>query len=201
MMIYVRIKHLRENSDITQQTLADYLNVSRSTYKNYENGVRGKFSYPYSPTDVFMGFHCGNTAACMLKNPEMKHQLIMKRSLEPDSEPDITRGTLEGQIKPGKITIFRLQSTADAKLTSYAAQGEVVDADPKSFGGIGIFAIPEMGRFYRHVLIAKNYPHHTGVAFSHVGKILFDAMKLIGVCDVSYNQPASLLYKSENPFA
>jgi len=176
-------------------TLLDINNtVPRDIYDG--NAVIGG----YKPTDLFMGFHCGNTAACLLKKPEMKHQLIMKRALEPDAEPDITRGTLEGQLKPAEATIFRLQSTADAVLKSYIAQGEILDVDPRSFGGIGVFAIPEMGRFYRHVLIAKNYPHHTGVAFSHVGKTLFDTMTLLGVSDIAYNRPANVPYENENPF-
>ena len=68
---------------------------------------------------------------------------------------------------------------------------------------IGVFAIPEMGRFYRHVLIEKNYPHHGAVAFGHYGKALFEVFKYIGVPmeDINYNQPASLPYPTENPFA
>ncbi|MCL2378460.1 MAG: fucose isomerase [Defluviitaleaceae bacterium] len=156
----------------------------------------------YKPTDLFMGFHCGNTPICHLKNGEMRYQLIMNRLLEdPNAEPDITRGTLEGQIKAGQITLFRLQSTADCQLRSYIAQGETLDIDPRSFGGIGIIAIPEMARFYRHVLVAKRYPHHVGLGFAHVGKVLFSAMKLLGVADVAYNQPAGTLYCDENPFA
>jgi L-fucose isomerase-like protein len=80
------------------------------------------------------------------------------------------------------------------------AEGEIIDVDPCTFGGTGIFAIKEMGRFYRHVLIAKRFPHHGGVAFKHSGKILFAAMKMLGVEDVSFNRPASMLYKDENPF-
>jgi len=152
------------------------------------------------PTDVFMGFHCGNTASCYLKNPEIKYQLIMKRALEPDTEPDITRGTLEGVLKPSEITLFRLQSTAEGCLRSYIAEGRALDVDPCSFGGIGVIYVPEMARFYRHVLIEERYPHHSGVAFKHIGKILFDAVRLLGVCDIGYNQPAGMLYKSENPF-
>ncbi|MCL2009264.1 MAG: hypothetical protein FWG71_01795 [Synergistaceae bacterium] len=155
----------------------------------------------YKNTDLFMGFHCGNTPACHLASPEIKYQLIMNRLLESGGEPDITRGTLEGVIKSGKVTLFRLQSTACAQLRSYIAEGEVLDIDPKSFGGIGIFAIPEMGRFYRHVLMAKRYPHHSGVAFGHAGKTLFSAMKLFGVADTAFNQPAGMLYTDENPFA
>jgi len=148
-----------------------------------------------------MGFHCGNTPVCHLKSGEMKYQLIMNRLLEdPNKDPDITRGTLEGQIKAGQITLFRIQSTADCELRSYVAEGETLDIDPRSFGGIGIIAIDEMARFYRHVLIAKRYPHHAGLGFGHVGKALYNAMKMLGVKDVAYNQPASLPYCGENPF-
>lgn len=154
----------------------------------------------YAPHDLFMGFHCGNTPASCMADPAIKYQLIMHRLMEPGKEPDITRGTLEGAIRAGEVTIFRLQSTADTVLRSYIAEGEVLDIDPKSFGSIGVFAIKEMGRFYRHVLIEKRFPHHTGVAFKHVGKSLFAAMKMLGVEDVSFNQPREMLYKSENPF-
>lgn len=154
----------------------------------------------YKPSDLFMGFHCGNTAASCLLDGAMKFQLIMNRLLEAGEEPDITRGTLEGRIRPGEITIFRLQSTADAQLRAYVAEGEVLDVAPKSFGSIGVFAIEEMGRFYRHVLIGKKFPHHTAVAFKHAGKALFSATKMLGVEDIGYNQPKGFVYKGENPF-
>jgi L-fucose isomerase-like protein len=154
----------------------------------------------YAPQDLFMGFHCGNTAASCMKSPEMKYQLIMKRALEPNGEPDITRGTLEGQIKAGEVTVFRLQSWADTSLRAYVAEGEVLDIAPKSFGSIGVFAVQEMGRFYRHVLVGKRYPHHAAIAFAHSGKALFEVFKLLGVEDIAWNQPASLPYASENPY-
>lgn len=132
----------------------------------------------------------------------MKYQLIMNRLLEdPSKDPDITRGTLEGRLKSGDVTLFRLQSTADTTLRSYIAQGETLNIDNKTFGGTGIIGISEMGRFYRHVLIAKNYPHHAGLGYGHVGKTLFAALKMLGVCDVAFNQPKGMLYPTENPFA
>ena len=164
----------------------------------YESDIKGKFDYTHK--DTFMGFHCGNTPICQLKKGEIKHQLIMHRLLEPGSEPDITRGTLEGDIKDGQITFYRLQGTAEGGLTAYIAQGEVLPVATKSFGGIGVFAIPEMGRFYRHVLIEDRYPHHGAVAFGHFGKAMFDVFTYLGVPKISYNQPASLPYPTENPF-
>ena len=85
-------------------------------------------------------------------------------------------------------------------MVGYIANGEVLPVDTNSFGGIGVFAINEMGRFYRHVLIEKNFPHHGAVAFGHHGKAIFEVFKYLGITDVGFNQPAGMLYKSENPF-
>jgi L-fucose isomerase-like protein len=156
--------------------------------------------YDYKPTDVFMGFHCGNTPSELMVDPEMKYQLIMHRLLEPDSDPDISRGTLEGRIAPNPITLFRLQGTADCKLSSYVAEGEVLDVDPASFGSIGVIAVREMKRFYRHVLIEKRFPHHAGIGFKRSGRILFEALKMLGVGEIGFNRPESMLYDMENPF-
>lgn len=165
----------------------------------YNDEIKGRFDY--SLTDTFMGFHCGNTAAEKLSSKEMKYQLIMHRGLEPYKEPDITRGTLEGDIAPSEITFFRLQSNADAELKAYVAEGEVLPVATRSFGGIGIFAIKEMGRFYRHVLIEGRFPHHGAVTFAHNGKALFNVFRYLGVQSVGFNQPKGMLYKTENPFA
>ena len=36
----MRLKELREDSDITQKTLAEYLNIKQNPYSQYENGQR-----------------------------------------------------------------------------------------------------------------------------------------------------------------
>ena len=175
-------------------TLLDINNTVPSDMYNEE--IKGKHTYTLK--DTFMGFHCGNTAASKLSSCEMKYQKIMARALP----EEVTQGTLEGDIIPGDITFFRLQSTADSKLRAYIAHGEVLPVPTRSFGSIGVFAIPEMGRFYRHVLVEKNYPHHGAVAFGHFGKILYEVFKYLGVPveEIDYNKPKSERYKTENPF-
>ena len=167
----------------------------------FEAEIRGKTDYAL--TDTFMGFHCGNTPSCkMCADRAVKYQLIQHRLLEPaGSEPDFTRGTLEGDIAAGDITFYRLQCDSEGVLRSYIAQGEVLDVPTGSFGGIGVFAIPEMGRFYRHVLIEKRFPHHGAVAFGHYGKALFEVFRFLGVKDIAYNQPKTLPYPTENPWS
>ena len=182
---------------VVSQDAVTLLDINNSVPSDiYEEDIKGKFNY--GPTDVFMGFHCGNTASSKLSFCEMKYQKIMARSLP----IEVTNGTLEGDIIPGEITFFRLQSTADAKISAYIANGEVLPVATRSFGSIGVFAINEIGRFYRHVLIEGNYPHHGAVAFGHHGKALYEVFKYIGVPveEIGYNQPAGVLYKTENPF-
>jgi L-fucose isomerase-like protein len=150
--------------------------------------------------DLFMGFHCGNTPSSCMKTCQMDFHLIMNRLMEDGGKPDITRGTLEGQIQPGEITFFRVQGTPDCELRSYIAEGEVLDVGPCSFGGIGIFAIPNFARFYRHVLIGGHFPHHGAVGFRKVGKVLHEAVQLLGVEDIGVPLPDTMLYEGENPF-
>ena len=177
------------------------LDINNSVPKYiYDSEIEGKFDYKL--TDTFMGFHCGNTPSCkMCDGCGVKYQLIQHRLLEPaGSEPDFTRGTLEGDIAASDITFYRLQCDSEGNLRSYIAQGEVLPVATRSFGGIGIFAIPEMGRFYRHVLIQNRFPHHGAVAFSHCGKYLYEVFKYLGISDIAYNQPANVRYADENPW-
>lgn len=121
---------------VVSKDIVTLLDVNNTVpYDMYDREIKGVF--PYSRKDVFMGFHCGNTSSQKLVSSEMKNQLIMTRTLPEES----TQGTLEGDIIPGDITVFRLQSSAECDLRAYVAQGEVLPVKTKSFGGIGVFAI------------------------------------------------------------
>ena len=79
-------------------------------------------------------------------------------------------------------------------------KGEVLPVQTHSFGSIGVFAIREMDRFYRHVLLEDGFPHHGAVAFGHFGKEIFEVFRCLGAEKIGYNRPASLPYPTENPF-
>ena len=182
---------------VVSDDIVTLLDINNSVPKDmYKESIKGKFDYKH--TDTFMGFHCGNTCSKKLSFHEMKYQKIMARALP----IEVTNGTLEGDIAPGDITFYRLQSTADQDPRAYLAEGEVLPVATKSFGGIGVFAIKEMGRFYRHVLIEKNFPHHGAVAFGHFGKELYEVFKYIGVAvdEIGYNQPKCVGSIPAEPF-
>lgn len=62
-MEYCRIKNLREDNDLTQKQVAEYLNIAQRTYSGYENGSRNipvqiviKLAYYYkTSTDYLLG--------------------------------------------------------------------------------------------------------------------------------------------------
>ena len=164
----------------------------------YQESIRGKCSYDYAKSDTFMGFHCGNTCSTRLCSPHLSYQRIMANT-HPQEWCD---GTIEGDIQPGPVTFYRLQATAEGSLIAYAAEGEVLPVATRSFGSIGVFAISQFGRFYRHWLIEKNFPHHGAVMFGHYGKVLYDTLKFIGIApsEIGFNRPEGDRYEGENPF-
>ena len=129
----------------------------------YEESIKGKFNYTHN--DTFMGFHCGNTSSKKLTFCNMKYQMIMARTLP----EEVTQGTLEGDIVPGDITFYRLQSYRRQQAARLYCTGR---------GPSGCDQILRRHRylrysrrwddFYRHVLIEKNFPHHGAVAFGHL---------------------------------
>lgn len=170
------------------------LDINHSIPKDLHASLK---DYPIQ--DMVGMFHCGNTAPRLLKKAEMKHQVIMKRLMEPDTAPNITRGTIEGQIIGSPITVAQVHGVGD-KLRAYITEGHFLDLDPKTFGCTGTAYLPEFRRFYRHVLLGR-FHHHAAVAFNHCGAVLFDAFKLLGVAEVYTPKPAGHPYPGENVFA
>lgn len=166
--------------------------------KLYDAEVKGKQfnGKEYENGDLFLGYHCGVTCSQKLKS--CSHELHYVNNLLIGEEQ--SKGTIQGQVVPGAVTLFRLQGTRDGKLQAYVCQGQVLDVDAKTYGGQGIIAIPGFERFLRNVVIEKQFPNHAAVIFGHYGKELMSIMKQLGIEDVEYNHPKDVPYKNENMF-
>lgn len=156
--------------------------------------------YPYLHDEIFMGFHCGNTSSCLLESPTLKYKLDRKNPYAPETGRELTRGTLEGRLIPGPATIFRLHAAPNGDLQAYIANSEILPVEVNTYGNYGLFAVKEMERFYRYVLLAKRFPHHAAVAFGDYAEELFDILGYLGISYIGCNQPASIPYANENPF-
>jgi hypothetical protein len=118
--------------------------------------------------------------------------------MEPGKKPDITGGTLEGQIKASPITVLQVHGKGDG-LRAYIIEGEFLDLDPKTFGAVGTAHLPGFRRFYRHALLGR-FHHHAAVAFDHCGAVLYDAIKLLGIEEIYTPHFQHLPYPGENLF-
>lgn len=156
--------------------------------------------YTYRQGEIFMAFHCGNTSSCYLINPELKYKLNRKAPYAPETGKELNRGTLEGRMIPGPSTVFRLHSAPDGTLQSYIVNGEILPTEINTYGNYGLFAIKEMERFYRYVLLERHFPHHAAIVFDDCAEAVFDVFDYLGIPYVGYNQPSSVPYARENPF-
>ena len=156
--------------------------------------------FPYRQGELFMAFHCGNTSSGCLVNPKLKYKINRKNPYAPETGKENNRGTLEGQMISGKMTMFRLHSDPDGRLKAYVANGEILPAEVNTYGDYGIFAVKEMERFYRYVLVEQHFPHHAAILFENQAEAVFEVLRYLGITSIAYNQPQSLPYAAENPF-
>jgi L-fucose isomerase-like protein len=118
----------------------------------------------------------------------------------PETGKELTRGTLEGRMVPGPVSCYRLHATAEGHLQAYVAQGEILPVEMETYGCHALFAIPQMARFYRHVLLEKHFPHHGAVLYGGYSPALFDLFACLDVPYIGYNRREGDLYERENPF-
>lgn len=67
--MYPRIKDLREAQNLTQEHLANYLNIHQSTYSNYESG---RLNVPGEVMGKLADFYGTSVDYLMGRTPEMK---------------------------------------------------------------------------------------------------------------------------------
>ena len=169
----------------------------------YDEDIKGK--YDYKLTDTFMGFHCGNTPACkMCESRAVKYQLIQHRLLEPaGSDPDFTRGTLEGDIAASDITFYRLQCNSEGELVAYVAEGEVLGCTDKILWWYRYLRYQRNGK----ILSSRTDRGQLSASRSSYVRTLWksssiEVVKFLGldVKKIGYNQPAGVRYPTENPW-
>ena len=76
MVIYKRIRDLREDKDLTQKDLANYLNVSQKSYSRYERGER---TIAPEILSKIATFH--DTTVDYLLNRTVIKQIMLKRKI------------------------------------------------------------------------------------------------------------------------
>ncbi len=175
------------------------LNINNSIpYGFYEDKIKGKSfnGRSYDCGDLFLGYHCGVTPSCRLNNTSLDYHFVNRQLIgEKGAE-----GTVQGNLKPGEVTLFRIQGTRDNKLRAYVCQGQILPVEMDTYGGRAVIAIPQMERFIRNVVLEKQFPNHCAVLFGHFGKKLVSVLRGLGITEMDYNHPKEIPYEKENVF-
>lgn len=187
-------------SEYVAQCVSNYtatiLNINNNIPKNiYESKIKGLHFLEggYEITDLFLGYHCGVTSNDILQNGSLKPHFINNKLIG----YEMAQGTIQGGLKPGLITIFRIQVSSNGKLSAYMAEGEILPINIDTYGGRAVIAVKEMSRFYRYVLLTRHFPNHFALLYGHFANELYSICKYLGIDMIEYNHPPHIPYKDE----
>ena len=104
-------------------------------------------------------FHCSTLPKDLFGGIRMDYQAIIAGSVGEKN----AYGTIVGRLKAQPFTFLRC-TTDDAKGTikAFVGEGEFTDDKLETFGGYGVFRVPELQRLLRHIC-EEGYEHHVAV--------------------------------------
>lgn len=116
-------------------------------------------------------FHCSNLAKSFFAGSKMDYQAIIAGSVGKAN----TYGTIVGQIAPGPFTFARVSTDDEiGEITAYVGEGEFTDDKLDTFGGYGVFQIPELQTLLRFIC-ENGFEHHVAASRSQVAASIEEA--------------------------
>ncbi len=117
-------------------------------------------------------FHCSNLPRSFFAEHAMSHQAIIAGTVGKDN----ACGTVVGRIRSGPFTYLRV-STDDVagEIRGYVGEGRFTDDPLDTFGGYGVFEVPELQELL-HFICANGFEHHMASSFSEVGDAVDEAL-------------------------
>jgi L-fucose isomerase-like protein len=125
-------------------------------------------------------FHCSNLPkdffvdeASEEDGPEMDYQQIIAGTVGKEN----TFGTIVGRVRKGVFTFCRI-STDDinGRISTYVGEGELTDDSLRTFGGYGVFRVPNLQRLL-HYICEKGFEHHVAINFSQTASAIHEAFE------------------------
>ena len=117
-------------------------------------------------------FHCSNLAKSFFKNTKMDYQAIIAGSVGKDN----AYGTIVGQIAPGPFTFTRISTDDEmGEIIAYVGEGKFTDDKLETFGGYGVFEIPDLQDLLRYIC-ENGFEHHVAASRSQVADAIEEAL-------------------------
>jgi len=128
-----------------------------------------------------VGFHCSNFAkSLMVTSAEMSESgtaahIIPHDILSGGLGDENTWGAIVGKLKPGPFTYCRISTDGlEGKMRTYLGEGRVTDEQIDTWGGYGVFEIPNM-QALMHYICENGFEHHVAINPSNTSAVLREA--------------------------
>lgn len=117
-------------------------------------------------------FHCSNLPKSFFIEHHMDFQAIIAGTVGKEN----TYGTIVGRIRPGPFTYCRI-ATDDLKgeIAGYIGEGEFTEDKLETFGGYGVFEIPDLQGLLNYIC-EVGFEHHVAVNLSEVAEAVHEAL-------------------------
>ncbi len=124
-------------------------------------------------------FHCSNLPRDFFVenqaevNPVMDYQEIIAGTVGKEK----TFGTVVGRVRTGPFSFCRV-STDDlnGRISTYVGEGEFTDDEVKTFGGYGVFRVPQLQGLLNYIC-ENGFEHHVAVNMSQTASAVQEAFE------------------------
>ncbi len=118
-------------------------------------------------------FHCSNLPKDFFaETPDMDYQEIIAGTVGKDN----TYGTVVGRVKAAPFTYTRISTNDwEGKIQVYLGEGTLTQDPLKTFGGYGVFEIPNLQKLL-HYICENGFEHHVAVNISQVADAVAEAL-------------------------
>ncbi len=130
------------------------------------------------PIDVFIDEATGG-GDC----PVMDYQAIIAGAVGKEH----TFGTVVGRLRPEPFTFCRVSTDdVNGRIVGYVGEGHLVDDPLKTFGGYGVFHVPNLQVLLRHIC-EHGFEHHVAINLSRTASAVHEALEKYLGWDVYYH--------------
>ncbi len=128
--------------------------------------------------NTFFAWHCGNappSLACEGMKVKISYQSVLGKSLG----IECSQGTAEFQLKPGTVTLCRLQES-EGDFRMLVTTGEAVQSDQTLRGSWSWIKVNDLDTLYE-TLVKEGFVHHASLIHGDYARAIIDACLFLGI--------------------
>jgi L-fucose isomerase-like protein len=131
--------------------------------------------------NVFLAWHCGNAPPSLVSESSkvtLSYQSVLGKTLGIDR----SHGTGEFQLKPGEVTLCRLQEH-DGQFKMLLARGKAIPSQQELRGSWSWVEVPDLDMLY-NTLVKEGFTHHASMIHGDFLQPITDACNYLGIVPV-----------------